>query len=283
MPAQWYDGQPLDQRTLTLEATNPGLMFGATTFTTLRVYDRDLYAPMTQWLAHRDRLHNTRSQLGLPQPDWDSVERGVLTLAAEHPVLRVTLFPDGREWILGRELPSDLVQKQTRGIVAWVAQAAHYRRAIANHKTGNYFPCWLALQTAQQQFLGPEAAVEAILIDETGQWLETTTGNLWGFRDGLWWTPPLGDCLPGIARSHLIRQLQRHGLPVRVDRSWTPDWVSEFEAIAYSNSVVEVVPFHAILDGQTIHRLDVQPVAQLQAVYHPEFPGPVATGDVPGS
>lgn len=267
MPAQWYHGQPLDQRTITLDVTDPGLIFGATTFTTLRIYDRDLHGPMTQWLAHRDRLYNTRSQLGLPQPDWEQVEQGATLLAAEYPVVRVTLFSDGREWIVGRELPSNLTQKQTQGIVAWVAQAAHYRRSIAVHKTGNYLPCWLALQTAQRQFLGPELASEAILVDEDGRWLETSTGNLWGFRDGRWWTPPLGDCLPGIARSHLIRQLQRHGQPIGVDQPWTADWVEGFEAIAYSNSVVEVVPFHAVLDGHRVHRLAIEPVAELQALY----------------
>jgi 4-amino-4-deoxychorismate lyase len=32
---------------------------------------------------------------------------------------------------------------------------------------------------------------EAILVDAAGNWLETSTGNLWGWRDGSWWTPAL--------------------------------------------------------------------------------------------
>jgi 4-amino-4-deoxychorismate lyase len=272
MFAQWYAGQLLEQPTLTLAATDPGLMFGATTFSTLRVYDRNLDAPLTQWAAHCDRLRQTREQLGLPQPDWAAVETGARLLADRYPVLRVTLFPDGREWVMGRALPDRLAHKQTHGIVAWVARAAHYRRAIAPHKTGNYLPCWLALRDAQTQAIdwgaGPEAATEAILIDESDRWLETTTGNLWGLRDGQWFTPPLGDCLPGIARSHLIRQLQRAGQPVEVDRPWTADWVAQLEAIAYSNSAVEVVPIHTLLDGDSHRRLDIAPVAHLQSLYH---------------
>jgi 4-amino-4-deoxychorismate lyase len=200
------------------------------------------------------------------------VETGARLLADRYPVLRVTLFPDGREWVMGRALPDRLAHKQTHGIVAWVARAAHYRRAIAPHKTGNYLPCWLALRDAQTQAIdwgvGPEAASEAILIDESDRWLETTTGNLWGLRDGVWSTPPLGDCLPGIARSHLIRQLQRAGQPVVVDHPWTTDWVAQLEAIAYSNSAVEVVPMHTLLDGDSHRRLDIAPVAHLQSLYH---------------
>ncbi|TAD74152.1 MAG: 4-amino-4-deoxychorismate lyase [Oscillatoriales cyanobacterium] len=270
--AQWYAGQLLEQSTITLDATDPGLMFGATTFSTLRVYDRRLDAPLTQWAAHCDRLRQTREQLGLPQPDWVAVETGARLLADRYPVLRVTLFADGREWVMGRQLPDQLDRKQAQGIVAWLAREPQYRRAIATHKTGNYFPCWLALRAAQTQAIdlgtGPEAATEAILIDQNDRWLETSTGNLWGLRDGVWYTPPLGDCLPGIARSHLIRQLQRAGRPVVVDRPWTADWVDQLEAIAYSNSAVEVVPIHTLLDRGDHRRFEIAPVVDLQSLYH---------------
>jgi len=37
-------------------------------------------------------------------------------------------------------------------------------------------------------------------MDESGNWLETSTGNLWG---GGWWTPLAAEIAPGVVRSQL--------------------------------------------------------------------------------
>ena len=84
---------------------------------------------------------------------------------------------DGREWITGRYLPGDLATRQQQGIVGWLADVPIYQRCLASHKTGNYLGAWLALQQTQKY-----GAREAILIDESGNWLETSTGNLWGWK-----------------------------------------------------------------------------------------------------
>ena len=56
-------------------------------------------------------------------------------------------------------------------------------------------------------------AKEAILVDESGNWLETSTGNLWGWHDGIWYTPHLDNrILPGIVRSHLLNWLKSQGI-----------------------------------------------------------------------
>jgi 4-amino-4-deoxychorismate lyase len=100
------------------------------------------------------------------------------------------------------------------------------------------------MQQAQQM-----GAKEAILVDGTGHWLETSTGNLWGWKDGCWWTPPLeSGILPGVARSHLISWLKEQGATVQ-QVPWDSQLVKDFEAIAYTNSVVEVVPIHSVLNS----------------------------------
>ncbi|HCF27363.1 MAG TPA: 4-amino-4-deoxychorismate lyase, partial [Cyanobacteria bacterium UBA11049] len=54
-------------------------------------------------------------------------------------------------------------------------------------------------------------AGEAILVDANGNWLETSTGNLWGWQNGCWWTPPLeAGILPGVVRQQLINWCQNH-------------------------------------------------------------------------
>lgn len=157
------------------------------------------------------------------------------------PVLRIAVFPDGREWITGRLLPKNLTQNQKNGSIATLAEP-EFARSLPSHKTGNYLSAWLAKASAQKL-----DAQEVILLDTAGNWLETSTGNLWGWRDGCWWTPPLtAGILPGVVRGQLVDWLLKKQEVVR-EEPWTPELVKGFEAIAYSNSVVEMIPLRTVI------------------------------------
>ena len=238
----WYNNQLIEGNTFPIEINNPGLLYGATVFTTLRVYENSLEHPLTNWQSHRDRLHHSLQVFGWKMPDWQKIILGMQQLLTSFPVLRIAIFPDGKELITGRTLPPDLNQRQHQGITAWVANAPELRRDLAAHKTGNYLGAWLALRKATE--LG---ASEAILVDNQGNWLETSTGNLWGWRDGCWHTPLLsGDILPGTTRALLIDWLSNAGEDGR-ENIWDGNFVASLEAIAYSNSVMEVVPIVKVI------------------------------------
>jgi branched-subunit amino acid aminotransferase/4-amino-4-deoxychorismate lyase len=246
----WYEGQLITSNTLEFAIADPALLYGATVFTTLRVYQHTLDHPLTNWQGHCNRLRASLELFGWQQPNWNQLRQGAIAMLAHFPVLRIVVFSDGREWITGRSLPIDLANRQQQGIKAWLpalADAGGFRRSLASHKTGNYLPAWLALQTAQKQ-----GAQEAVLIDEAGNWLETSTGNLWGWTDGQWWTPPISaDILPGLARHQLIDWLKRQNRNVG-EILWTPTWIQKLEAIAYTNSVVEVVPIHTVMSAEQV-------------------------------
>ena len=242
----WYDGQLIESNALELNINDPGLLYGATVFTTLRVYHQSLAHPLTNWRAHCDRLVHSLQTFEWQLPDWERLQQGAEALLPDNQVLRIVVFADGREWIIGRSLPADLRERQQQGTIAWLADATLFRRSLETHKTGNYLGAWLALQQAEK--LG---AKEAILVDTKGNWLETSTGNLWGWKDGCWWTPPLEvGILPGIVRSQLLHWLQSRDLPVK-QNPWNQDFVKDLEAIAYTNSVVEVIPLHTIVAQQS--------------------------------
>jgi 4-amino-4-deoxychorismate lyase len=254
MSFYWYDGQLIYSQTIELPIDDPGLIYGATVFTTLRVYDHSLDQKLTNWQAHCDRLKFSLQVFDWPLPDFGQLRQGAELMRAHFPVLRISVFPDGREWITGRELPKDLAEKQNHGVSAVLAPLK-YNRSLPNHKTGNYLSAWLARNYAQKL-----NAQEAILVDTLGNWLETTTGNLFGWWDGCWWTPPLlVGILPGIMRSQLINWLQQQQQIVR-EEPWTPELVKKLEVIAYCNSVVEIVPIHTV----------IQPSGSLQ--YNPYDP-----------
>ncbi|MEM9816447.1 MAG: aminotransferase class IV [Cyanobacteria bacterium P01_D01_bin.6] len=240
----WYNGHLMLSDTLALPYQDPGLLFGATVFTTLRVYEHHLGHPWTAWDAHQQRLARSLQAFQWPEPDWQRVQQGAEQLIQHYPVLRVTIFPDGRELIVGRSLPAHLKTWQTTGITAWVADSADYQRSLPGHKTGNYLGCWLALQAAHRA-----NAQAAILVNRYGHWLETSTGNLWGWADGQWYTPPLaGGILPGTLRSRLIQGLQDHHQAPDTG-AWDADRIAQFTYLAYTNSVIEVIPIHTVLQG----------------------------------
>jgi 4-amino-4-deoxychorismate lyase len=231
----WYCGRSIESQTIELDINEPGLLYGATVFTTFRTNALAVYN------LHGDRLRSSIIALDWCQPDWERVRSGVDCLTPHFPVLRITIFPDGRELITGRELPPNLATWQQQGVTVIIADRK-FTRSLPQHKTGNYLAPWLALQQARNNNIQ-----EAILTNDRGDWLETTTGNLWGYRDGCWYTPPLSaGILPGIARSQLIAALQHQHQKVR-EIDWNLEWVKDLEAIGYSNSVIHFIPIHTLI------------------------------------
>lgn len=222
---------------------DPGLLYGATVFTTLRVYGNSLTHKLTNWQAHCDRLKYSLLSFNWLLPDEARLRQGATLIMTRFPVVRITIFPDGRELITGRLLPINLTEKQNHGIATCLAAPELYR-SLPSHKTGNYLSAWMARISAAKLDVD-----EAILVDAGGNWLETSTGNLWGWRDGCWWTPPLSaGILPGVMRSQLLEWLRQQHYQVQ-EEPWTAEWVKEFEAIAMSNSVVEIVPIHTVIQS----------------------------------
>ncbi len=257
----WYDGQLYEEEKISLSIEDPGLKYGATIFTTLRIYQQSLEHPLTQWDAHCHRLKKSLETFGWCLPNWQKIVQGAKHLIETYPVLRITIFPNGKEWITGRFLPENLAQIQQQGVKGWLASDALCQRSLEAHKTGNYLGAYLALQKAKT--LGCQ---EAILVDLQGNWLETSTGNLWGWKQGKWYTPALEfGILPGIGRWQLINWLRQQNIEIK-ENQWTPSWIQSLEIVAYSNSVVEVIPFSSINCHGELLTFDVSGEA-LQVLY----------------
>ncbi|MFW6295977.1 MAG: 4-amino-4-deoxychorismate lyase, partial [Halothece sp.] len=94
----WYDGTLSEKENLEFALNDPGLIYGATVFTTLRVYGNDLDHPLTNWQAHCDRLSSSLETFDWVSPNWERLRLGAEVLKVSYPILRITLFPDGREW-----------------------------------------------------------------------------------------------------------------------------------------------------------------------------------------
>ena len=261
----WYEGKLFENNQLELDINDPGLLYGATVFSTMRVYEQSLTHPLTNWQAHCNRLNDSIKVFNWQQPDWQRLKQGAEILLSHFPVLRLVVFADGREWITGRDLPTDLPERQKQGVTAWVANDSLFRRDLAAYKTGNYLGAYLALKKAH--ILG---AKEAILIDSNGNWLETSTGNLWGWQDDCWYTPSLEvGILPGIVRSRLLNWLKSQHISVK-ENVWTPEFMQGLKAIFYSNCVIEIVPLQTIISQSNSLHFDINSLIfnQLQSYFY---------------
>ncbi len=238
----WFAGQLYKGEQITIAVNNPALAYGASVFTTIRIYERSLEHPLTAWNRHCDRISKSLHFFDWPQPDWQEIAQGCQAMMVDYPVLRLTLLANGQAMVTGRPLPPNLHQQQREGVTVWVAQGPQFQRSLPGHKTSNYLPCWLALQAAKTN-----GARDAILTTPSGEWLETSTGNLWGYKAGQWWTPPLASgILPGISRTRLLHSFANQTI---IDKPWTLELVNQFECLAYSNCVIELLPIHTVLFG----------------------------------
>jgi branched-subunit amino acid aminotransferase/4-amino-4-deoxychorismate lyase len=236
----WWTGQLHFGNTLELSLDDPAFLYGATVFTTLRVYRQNPQHPLTALEAHLHRLEVQVDALGWESPSWEQVNLAVQTLAPYYPVLRITLLPDGRELVTGRALPPDLAQKQQTGVVLLAVEGG---RSWPHLKTGNYLVSFQALRQA-----GAHGAKEAILMKE-GTWLETSRGNLWAWDGSQYLTPPEEGCLAGIFRQQLLSTLANLQIPHAV-LPFTPERQRSFRAVGYSNSVVELLPVREIIEAE---------------------------------
>jgi branched-subunit amino acid aminotransferase/4-amino-4-deoxychorismate lyase len=236
----WWAGQLHVGNTLDLSLDDPAFLYGATVFTTLRIYQQNPQHSLTALEAHLYRLKTQVETLGWIAPSWEQVDLAVRTLAPDYPVLRITLFPDGRELITGRALPSDLGQKQQTGVILLAVEGS---RSWPHLKTGNYLVSFQAWRQAEAH-----GAQEAILMQE-GTWLETSRGNLWAWDGSQFLTPREEGCLPGIFRQQLLSKLVSLEI-VHAVVPFTPERQRSFQALGYSNSVVELLPVRGIIEAE---------------------------------
>ncbi|BAQ66388.1 aminotransferase class IV [Geminocystis sp. NIES-3709] len=258
----YHNGQLKEGNYIELDIYDSTWLYGATIFTTLRVYEKSLFHPLTNWNSHCDRLKSSIIEFGWMMPHWEKIEQEATVLLEHFPVLRITLFPDGKELIIGRNLPLNLEEKQKKGVKGLVSIEPQIQRSLPLHKTGNYLSPWLALQQTQKQGYD-----EAILTDLNHNWLETSTGNLWGYKRGIWFTPALETgILPGIARKMI---LEKADFPIEINH-WSQTFVQELETIVYSNSVMEIIPFNTIKTGEIITTYNVNhpSILLLKKIYH---------------
>jgi branched-chain amino acid aminotransferase len=205
----WINGVLLDPEEALVSVYDHGLIVGDGVFETVKAtYGRPfVLAP------HLERLERSAKGLGLPAPDVDSIERGVMALLAE-----ASAWPVG--WIRITHtsgvgpLASNRGDHGPTSVVA-IAEGSPFpatadvsvvpwprceNGALTGLKTTSYGENVKALDYARQRGAG-----EAIFANLAGNLCEGTGSNIFVVTGGRLTTPPLSSgCLAGITRDLVL-------------------------------------------------------------------------------
>jgi 4-amino-4-deoxychorismate lyase len=73
----YYDGKLEENNYIQLDINDSTWLYGATVFTTLRVYQKSLNYPLTNWQNHCDRLKISIKEFDWIMPDWQKNRRRI--------------------------------------------------------------------------------------------------------------------------------------------------------------------------------------------------------------
>lgn len=262
MAVIWCDGDWKDGGTFALPASDRGVILGFALFET-----------MTSWNGrprfvadHLRRIGASCERLGwdFPELDLETIGRGLLEkngLASGRARLRLTMTAgsagifdssrakDAKLWIVAT--PLDVPPESIGVTVSPWKRNSH--SPLAGMKTACYADNILALDHARRAGFG-----ETLFFNTDGHVCEAATSNVFIVKDGRISTPdPSSGCLPGVARSVVLRIVEKAGIPVS-ERTLTAEDLAAADEIFLTSSTRGPIPV-ARLDER---RFPANPVSE---------------------
>jgi len=264
IPHVWFNGsiRPLDEAPVS--PLSAGLLYGWGVFTTLGIADGRARHIARHW----SRLTAHAGRLGVPVDfALDEIEAGLAGLVTAGAIIsgraRITVARGAAgPWRDENARPSDL----------WMLAAALDSAArpplnitVSPHRVNSASPLAGVKSTAYvSQLLTLDEAKrrgfdDAIVLNERGEVVETSSSNIFWVRDGELWTPALGTgCLAGITRALVLESASK--LRIR--------------------AVEGAAGTHALHEAQEVFLTNstrgIQPVAELD-IHRFTAPGPVTS------
>ena len=241
--ASWVDGELVAPGVPAIPADDQGFLLGLAVFETLLQEDGHRYFEA----EHLARLQCGAGVLGIPWPPphdpAGALEAYGATLGDGAFAVRLSLSRGSPGGAPRMVIGSRRVDPSPAAGVA-VAVARHAKPldlALEGTKSSSRLRNVLAREEAQA-----EGAWDALICTSDGDFAEGTVSNLFVVLQGTVVTPPLErGALAGIVRAELIAGLREEGIPV-LERRVTPGDLEACDELFLTNSLVRVVPVHAV-------------------------------------
>jgi len=254
----YLNGQFLADSEARISIHDRGFLYGDGLFDTMRAYEGIPF----RIEDHIERLRNSADCLGItigaaPGEIKEIINELLARNGLENAYLRITVTRGIHSGdlsfdsagpstllIVARPLTTPSEADYERGVSAALVQGCGNPAPIARHKTISYLPYLIARELAAKS-----GAREAILVDDDGMILESSTGNVFIVLGEEIVTPPvIAGILPGIARKTVLELAPSIGIKAKEDTVAVKDLASASEAFV-TNSIVEILPITHI-DGK---------------------------------
>ena len=255
----WHNGELREGPTITLDASDRGLLLGDGLFETIAVFNGRPFRQPEHW----DRMATAAARLGLPldRAALDAATSAMVQHSTDrNGVLRVTVTRGAGP--RGLAPAGDAVPTVLATLASWRPDMAFRSVALATStvrrnsgsplsriKSLAYLDNVLGLKEALD--LGAD---DALLLNEAGSVACSSVGNLFAVHGSHLLTPPVEDgVLPGITRNLVLGHAEDIGLSV-AEVSLKPQDLHHADAVFLTNSVrlLEIV---RRLDGADLRSL----------------------------
>ncbi len=245
----YLDGQWLKAGDARVSLYSQSMHYGSGVFEGIRAYDVDGEAAVFKAEEHYERLLDSARKMHircdytveqLTELTYELLEKNNLTDAYIRPLIflgnnmtlykveEVHLFLCAWEW--GKYLGDTLLNVMVSSYERPNPRAVPVEAKVTGHYTNSI------LATTEAKGKGFD---EALLLDENGSVAEGSGANFFYEQDGILYTPPLGNILPGITRSTVIDIAKDLGYEVRV-AYFPPEKVKGADGAFFTGTAAEV-------------------------------------------
>lgn len=253
----YLDGQWLKAGDAKVSLYSQSMHYGSGVFEGIRAYNVEGEAVVFKAEEHYERLLDSAKKMHircdytvaqLTELTYELLEKNNLTDAYIRPLIflgdnmmlykveEVHLFLCAWEW--GKYLGDTLLNVMVSSYERPNPRAVPVEAKVTGHYTNSI------LATTEAKSKGFD---EALLLDENGSVAEGSGANFFYEQDGVLYTPPLGNILPGITRSTVIDIAKDLGYEVRV-AYFPPEKVKGADGAFFTGTAAEVAGI-GLLDG----------------------------------
>lgn len=218
-----------------------GFAYGDGVFETMRAHG----GTVAWWPGHRARLALGAARLRIPLPPEERMAQALQAFAATHrdAVLKLILTrgSGGRGYSPALDAPplwaliaSPLPPAPPAAglVLRWCETRLARQPLLAGIKHCNRLEQILARAEWQDP-----AIHEGLMLDTGGDAIAATAANLFVFREGRWWTPPVDQCgIAGVCRSWALRTFAAG------ERRLCREEVESADALVLCNAVRGILP-----------------------------------------
>ena len=252
------------------------LHYGYAVFEGIRSYPIDAGTKIFKAKEHYDRLIRSAQLMKMPfhytaeqltELSYEVLKRNGFTDAYLRPIVLCSpnmSLSKGRECYLAIE-----AWEWTNGYLSNKMRivTSSYRRpnASAFHVeakvSGHYVNSILACQEAKDKGYD-----EALVLDDKGFVAESSGANIFYEKDGVLYTPPKGQILPGITRATVLELCDELGIPVQ-EKLFTPEDMRGADAGFFCGTAAEVVALESLDDTPFAQPWEETASAWIQQAY----------------